>query len=77
MKDSSKKQTFLERAHRSSTGNIFFGVCQGLGIAARTEPWIFRFIFLVGLFSTNGFMVILYCALALTLPDESEVELDD
>ena len=64
---------FSKKVYRDDVDNNIWGVCSGIAKASDTEVWIVRAWFLLAAFASSGFGVMIYCILALVLPDENEV----
>ncbi len=59
-----------KRLFRSRTNRILGGVAGGLGEYFDVDPALVRFIFLILLFVTSGFMVIVYLLSLVVIPEE-------
>jgi phage shock protein C len=58
------------RLYRSRTDKKIFGVCGGIANHIGTDPTIVRLLFVVAAFASVGFMLLLYVAMALVVPQE-------
>jgi phage shock protein C len=60
----------LNRLRLSDSDKWIAGVCGGIGAATGVEPWIWRLIFVLGLFA-GGVTAVLYIILWIFIPRES------
>ena len=58
------------RLYKSRTERKLFGVCGGMGTYLNVDPTILRILFVVGAFASFGFMILLYIAMAIIVPNE-------
>ena len=58
------------RLYRSRTERKLFGVCGGIGTYVHTDPTIIRILFIIALFASFGFILLLYFIMALVVPEE-------
>jgi phage shock protein C len=58
------------RLFRSHTERKVFGVCGGIGVYLNIDPTIIRILFIVGTLASFGFMLLLYIAMAIIIPNE-------
>ncbi len=58
------------RLYRSRTDKKFLGVCGGIANHIGTDPTIVRLLFAIAAFASFGFMILLYIAMAIVVPQE-------
>ena len=58
------------RLYRSRTERKLMGVCGGVGSYVHTDPTIIRILFIIALFASFGFIVLLYIIMAIVVPEE-------
>jgi phage shock protein C len=58
------------RLYRSRKEKKLFGVCGGVASYVNTDPTIVRLLFIIATFASCGFMLLLYIAMAIIVPDE-------
>ncbi len=61
------------RLYKSRLERKTFGVCGGIATYLNVDPTIIRILFVVGAFASCGFMILLYIAMAIIVPNEPEV----
>jgi phage shock protein C len=62
-----------DRLYRSRIDKKLFGVCGGLANHIGTDPTIVRLLFVIAGFASFGFMILLYIAMAIVVPQEPVV----
>ena len=58
------------RLYKSRIERKLFGVCGGIATYVNVDPTVIRILFVVAAFASCGFMVLLYIAMALIVPNE-------
>jgi len=58
------------RLYRSRTERKLMGICGGIGTYVNTDPTIIRILFIIALFASFGFIILLYIIMALVVPEE-------
>ena len=58
------------RLYKSRIERKLFGVCGGIATYVNVDPTVIRILFVVAAFASCGFMVLLYVAMALIVPNE-------
>ncbi len=58
------------RLYKSRAERKLFGVCGGIATYANVDPTIIRILFVVAAFASFGFMILLYLAMAIIVPNE-------
>ena len=61
------------RLYRSRKERKIFGVCGGIANHIDTDPTIVRLLFVIGAFASFGFVVLVYIAMAIVVPEEPVV----
>ncbi len=61
------------RLYRSRRERKIFGVCGGLATYVNTDPTIVRLLFAIGAFASFGFVLLVYIAMAIIVPEEPVV----
>jgi phage shock protein PspC (stress-responsive transcriptional regulator) len=54
---------------RSKSNRMIAGVCAGLGDYLNIDPTIIRLLFVLGFFTFNGAMLIVYLIMAIVTPE--------
>lgn len=54
---------------RSKSNRMIAGVCAGLGDYLNIDPTIIRLLFVLGFFTLNGAMLIVYLIMAIVTPE--------
>jgi len=54
---------------RSKSNRMIAGVCAGLGDYLNIDPTIVRLLFVLGLFTFNGVMLLVYLIMAIVTPE--------
>ncbi len=62
------------RLYKSRVERKLFGVCGGIATYANVDPTIIRILFVVAAFASFGFMILLYVAMAIIVPNEPFVQ---
>lgn len=65
--------TYTNRLYKSKREKKLFGFCGGLAIYLNADPTIIRLLFVIGAFASFGFVVLIYIAMAILLPEEPVV----
>ncbi len=60
----------LARLYKSRTERKVFGVCGGIATYLNVDPTIVRILFVVAALASFGFMILLYLAMAIIVPNE-------
>lgn len=55
---------------RSKSNRMIAGVCAGLGDYLNIDPTIIRLLFVLGFFTLNGAMLIVYLIMAIVTPEQ-------
>lgn len=55
---------------RSKSNRMIAGVCAGLGDYLNLDPTIIRLLFVLGFFTLNGAMLIVYLIMAIVTPEQ-------
>lgn len=55
---------------RSRSNRMIAGVCAGLGDYLNIDPTIIRLLFVLGFFTFNGAMLIVYLIMAIVTPEQ-------
>ncbi len=55
---------------RSKSNRMIAGVCAGLGDYLNLDPTIIRLLFVLGFFTFNGAMLIVYLIMAIVTPEQ-------
>jgi phage shock protein PspC (stress-responsive transcriptional regulator) len=55
---------------RSKSNRMIAGVCAGLGDYLNIDPTIVRLLFVLGFFTFNGAMLIVYLIMAIVTPEQ-------
>lgn len=55
---------------RSRSNRMIAGVCAGLGDYLNIDPTIIRLLFVLGFFTFNGTMLIVYLIMAIVTPEQ-------
>lgn len=58
------------RLYKSRSERKLFGVCGGIATYLNVDPTIIRILFVVGALASCGFMILLYIAMAIIVPNE-------
>jgi len=62
------------RLYKSRVERKLFGVCGGIATYANVNPTIIRILFAVATFASAGFMILLYIAMAIIIPNEPLIQ---
>jgi len=65
------------RLYRSRAEKKLLGVCGGIANHVNTDPTIVRLLFVIAAFASFGFMLLLYIAMAIVVPQEPVVPATD
>ena len=57
---------------RSKSNRMIAGVCAGLGDYLNIDPTIVRLLFVLGFFTFNGAMLLVYLIMAIVTPEQIE-----
>jgi phage shock protein PspC (stress-responsive transcriptional regulator) len=55
---------------RSKSNRMIAGVCAGLGDYLNIDPTVIRLLFLLGFFTFNGAMLLVYLVMAIITPEQ-------
>ena len=55
---------------RSKSNRMIAGVCAGLGDYLNMDPTVIRLLFVLGFFTFNGAMLIVYLIMAIVTPEQ-------
>lgn len=55
---------------RSKSNRMIAGVCAGLGDYLNIDPTVIRLLFVLGFFTFNGAMLIVYLIMAIVTPEQ-------
>jgi phage shock protein PspC (stress-responsive transcriptional regulator) len=64
------KMTDYKTLTRSKSNRMIAGVCAGLGDYLNIDPTIIRLLFVLGFFTFNGAMLIVYLIMAIVTPEQ-------
>ena len=64
------KMTDYKTLTRSKSNRMIAGVCAGLGDYLNIDPTIIRLLFVLGFFTLNGAMLIVYLIMAIVTPEQ-------
>ena len=56
---------------RSKSNRMIAGVCAGLGDYLNIDPTVIRLLFVLGFFTFNGAMLLVYLIMAIVTPEQS------
>ncbi len=56
---------------RSKSNRMIAGVCAGLGDYLNMDPTVIRLLFVLGFFTFNGAMLLVYLIMAIVTPEQS------
>ena len=59
----------IKTLYRSKSNRIIAGVCAGLGDYLNVDPTIIRLLFVLGLFTFNGAMLLVYLIMTIVTPE--------
>ncbi|MBI3170560.1 MAG: PspC domain-containing protein [Chloroflexi bacterium] len=60
----------LKTLTRSKSNRMIAGVCAGLGDYLNIDPTIIRLLFVLGFFTFNGAMLLVYLIMAIVTPEQ-------
>ena len=60
----------LKTLTRSKSNRMIAGVCAGLGDYLNMDPTVIRLLFVLGFFTFNGAMLIVYLIMAIVTPEQ-------
>jgi len=63
------KMTEYKTLTRSKSNRMIAGVCAGLGDYLNIDPTIVRLLFVLGFFTFNGAMLLVYLIMAIVTPE--------
>jgi phage shock protein PspC (stress-responsive transcriptional regulator) len=63
------KMTEYKTLTRSKSNRMIAGVCAGLGDYLNIDPTIIRLLFVLGFFTFNGAMLLVYLIMAIVTPE--------
>jgi phage shock protein PspC (stress-responsive transcriptional regulator) len=59
----------IKTLYRSKSNRMIAGVCAGLGDYLNIDPTIIRLLFVLGFFTFNGAMLLVYLIIAIVTPE--------
>ena len=59
----------IKTLYRSKSNRMIAGVCAGLGDYLNVDPTIIRLLFVLGFFTFNGAMLLVYLIMAIVTPE--------
>jgi phage shock protein C len=59
----------VKTLYRSKSNRMIAGVCAGLGDYLNIDPTIIRLLFVLGFFTFNGAMLLVYLIMAIVTPE--------
>jgi len=59
----------IKTLYRSKSNRMIAGVCAGLGDYLNIDPTIVRLLFVLGFFTFNGAMLLVYLIMAIVTPE--------
>jgi len=59
----------IKTLYRSKSNRMIAGVCAGLGDYLNIDPTIIRLLFVLGFFTFNGAMLLVYLIMAIVTPE--------
>jgi phage shock protein PspC (stress-responsive transcriptional regulator) len=59
----------IKTLYRSKSNRMVAGVCAGLGDYLNIDPTIIRLLFVLGFFTFNGAMLLVYLIMAIVTPE--------
>ena len=59
----------IKTLYRSKSNRMIAGVCTGLGDYLNIDPTIIRLLFVLGFFTFNGAMLLVYLIMAIVTPE--------
>ena len=62
--------TEIKTLTRSKSNRMIAGVCAGLGDYLNIDPTIIRLLFVLGFFTFNGAMLLVYLIMAIVTPEQ-------
>jgi phage shock protein PspC (stress-responsive transcriptional regulator) len=68
-KQKEKKMNDTKILYRSKSNRMIAGVCAGLGDYLNIDPTIIRLLFVLGFFTFNGAMLLVYLIMAIVTPE--------
>jgi phage shock protein C len=63
------KMNDIKTLYRSKSNRMIAGVCAGLGDYLNIDPTIIRLLFVLGFFTFNGAMLLVYLIMAIVTPE--------
>jgi phage shock protein C len=63
------KMTEYKTLTRSKSNRMIAGVCAGLGDYLNIDPTVIRLLFVLGFFTINGAMLLVYLIMAIVTPE--------
>jgi len=63
------KMSDIKTLYRSKSNRMIAGVCAGLGDYLNIDPTIIRLLFVLGFFTFNGAMLLVYLIMAIVTPE--------
>ena len=60
----------IKTLYRSKSNRMIAGVCAGLGDYLNIDPTIVRLLFVLGFFTFNGAMLLVYLIMAIVTPEQ-------
>jgi phage shock protein PspC (stress-responsive transcriptional regulator) len=64
-----EKMSDIKTLYRSKSNRMIAGVCAGLGDYLNIDPTIIRLLFVLGFFTFNGAMLLVYLIMAIVTPE--------
>jgi phage shock protein PspC (stress-responsive transcriptional regulator) len=65
------KMSDVKTLTRSKSNRMIAGVCAGLGDYLNMDPTVIRLLFVLGFFTFNGAMLLVYLIMAIVTPEQS------
>jgi len=59
----------IKTLYRSKSNRMIAGVCAGLGDYLNIDPTVIRLLFVLGFFTFNGAMLLVYLIMAIVTPE--------
>jgi len=59
----------IKTLYRSKSNRMIAGVCAGLGDYLNVDPTVIRLLFVLGFFTFNGAMLLVYLIMAIVTPE--------
>jgi phage shock protein C len=68
-KQKEQKMNDIKTLNRSKSNRMIAGVCAGLGDYLNVDPTVIRLLFVLGFFTFNGAMLLVYLIMAIVTPE--------